>query len=62
LEELADGQLVWIGQDPADGSSNELLELRATFINVAQGGPQREPGVLSALTLRRHEKPSADDS
>jgi len=60
LEELRSGQLVWVGRDPAAGEAEGLLELRADYVRVAQGGPRREEGMLLATTLRRHA-PAADD-
>lgn len=62
LEELADGRLVWAGRDPAQGAGAGLLELRATFVPVAEGGPQREAGILLALTLQRHVAPEQSGS
>jgi hypothetical protein len=62
LEELGDDRLIWIGADPEEGGWDWLLELRATFVRVAEGGPRREPGALLALTLRRHLPPSGDGS
>ena len=53
LEEVEE-RLIWIGRDPAGGAWDGLVELRAEFVQVAQGGPEREPGVLLALSLRRH--------
>ncbi len=66
LEELAEGRLVWIGQDPAAPGASPgtdpatgLVELRAEFVRVAEGGPKGQPGMLLALTLRRYQPSSA---
>ena len=62
LEVLPGDRLVWIGADPEEGGWDGLLELRATFVRVAEGGPRREPGMLLALTLRRHMPPGGEGS
>ncbi|MBP0445317.1 hypothetical protein J8J14_11055 [Roseomonas sp. SSH11] len=62
LEELPTGQLLWIGRHPAQGAARGaargaapgLLELRAEFVRVAKGGPDRVPGTLLSMTLQRH--------
>ena len=62
LEDLGNGRLVWVGQEPGEAKAEGLLELRANFIPVMEGGLARKPGVLLALTLRRHVPPSEDGS
>ena len=53
LEEIG-GRLVWIGLDPAAGARDGMVEIRAEFARLAQGGPARYPGVVLALSLERH--------
>jgi hypothetical protein len=53
LEEVLRGQLVWVGLDPAPGATDALLEVRAEFTRVAEGGASREPGLLLAVEIRR---------
>jgi hypothetical protein len=60
LEELGRGRLAWVGRDPVAGAPHDLLELRAEYVRVLEGGPRREAGLLLALTLRRHV-PGGDD-
>ena len=55
LEELSEGQFVWVGRDPSASLPEGLLELRAEQVRVSEGGPRREEGQLLALTLRRFE-------
>jgi hypothetical protein len=60
LAETPWGELVWVGPEAAAGTP--LLELRAIFARVAEGGPAREPGALLAMTLRRYVPPAEDGS
>ncbi len=62
VAELPTGQLLWLGRDAEAGARSELLELRADFASLAEGGPRREPGTLLALTLRRRAMPPGEES
>lgn len=53
IEEIG-GRLIWIGLDPAAGARDGMVEIRAEFARVAQGGPKRTPGVVLAVSLERH--------
>ncbi len=55
LEQLAWGQLVWVGRDPSGSVDHGLLEVRAEHVRVPEGGPRREEGQLLAVTVRRFE-------
>lgn len=47
----AQGEVVWIGRDPAAARDAPMVELRAEFVPLAEGGPQRVPGLLLGLEL-----------
>lgn len=47
----AQGEFVWIGRDPAAPRDAPMVELRAEFVPLAEGGPQRVPGLLLGLEL-----------
>ncbi len=51
-EELVSGQLLWTGRDAALDGAPELLQLRADLVELEDGGPQGEPGVLISMVLR----------
>ncbi|MCR0984568.1 hypothetical protein [Roseomonas populi] len=60
-EELTNGELLWLGRDPGRTGAPELLELRADMAELQEGGPERGPGTLLALTLRRVPVPAGDE-
>ncbi|MBP0495845.1 hypothetical protein [Roseomonas indoligenes] len=59
-EEPMNGGILWLGRDPERKGLPELLELRADMAELQEGGPEREPGTLLALTLRRLPLPAED--
>jgi hypothetical protein len=47
----ARGEVLWIGRDPAAPRDAPMVELRAEFVPLAEGGPERIPGLLLGLEL-----------
>ncbi|WP_338664160.1 hypothetical protein VQH23_03140 [Pararoseomonas sp. SCSIO 73927] len=60
-EELTNGEIAWIGGDPGRADRRALLEMRADMVELQEGGPERGPGTLLALTLRRLSLPAGTE-
>ncbi|WP_338928461.1 hypothetical protein WDZ11_15880 [Roseomonas mucosa] len=47
----AEGEVLWIGRDPEAPHDAPMVELRAEFVPLAEGGPRHGPGLLLGLEL-----------